>query len=107
MKFEMLYPKLMPTVKQLRGLARGSPHFARPRLAARFACRGLADTVPANRRWRRTEATIELSSWLLLALVSIATSIVSGVMGLAGGMLLLAVLLLFLDPVTAIPVPGV
>jgi len=51
--------------------------------------------------------TIELSSWLLLAAVSVATSIVSGVMGLAGGMLLLAVLLLFLDPVTAIPVHGV
>ncbi len=40
-------------------------------------------------------------------MVSVATSIVSGVMGLAGGMLLLAALLLFLDPVAAIPVHGV
>lgn len=35
------------------------------------------------------------------------TSVVSGVMGLAGGMLLLAVLLRHLDPVVAIPVHGV
>lgn len=35
------------------------------------------------------------------------SSVVSGVMGLAGGMLLLAVLLLFLDPLVAIPVHGV
>jgi uncharacterized membrane protein YfcA len=53
------------------------------------------------------EASIDLSTWLILALVSVGTSIVSGVMGLAGGMLLLAVLLLYLDPLVAIPVHGV
>jgi len=53
------------------------------------------------------EAAIDLSTWLILAAVSVGTSIVSGVMGLAGGMLLLAVLLLYLDPVVAIPVHGV
>jgi uncharacterized membrane protein YfcA len=53
------------------------------------------------------EASIDLSTWLILAAVSVGTSIVSGVMGLAGGMLLLAVLLLYLDPIVAIPVHGV
>jgi uncharacterized membrane protein YfcA len=55
----------------------------------------------------RQEAAIELSTWCLLAAVSLGTSIVSGVMGLAGGMLLLSVLLIHLDPVVAIPVHGV
>ena len=49
----------------------------------------------------------EASTWLLLAAVATGTSIVSGVLGLAGGMLLLSVLLLYLDPVVAIPVHGV
>ncbi len=43
----------------------------------------------------------------MLAAVSVGTSVVSGVMGLAGGMLLLSALLLTLDPVVAIPVHGV
>ena len=43
----------------------------------------------------------------MLAAVSVGTSVVSGVMGLAGGMLLLSVLLFYLDPVVAIPVHGV
>ena len=49
----------------------------------------------------------ETSTWLLLAAVATGTSIVSGVLGLAGGMLLLSVLLVYLDPVVAIPVHGV
>lgn len=43
----------------------------------------------------------------MLAAVSVGTSVVSGVMGLAGGMLLLSALLLHLDPLLAIPVHGV
>ena len=53
------------------------------------------------------EGSIDLSTWLVLAAVSVGTSVVSGVMGLAGGMLLLSALLLYLDPVVAIPVHGV
>jgi uncharacterized membrane protein YfcA len=49
----------------------------------------------------------DLVTWLALVLVALATSVVSGVMGLAGGMLLLAALLYVLDPVVAIPVHGV
>jgi len=52
-------------------------------------------------------AGIDLSDWLVLGAVSVGTSIVSGVMGLAGGMLLLSVLLFYLEPVVAIPVHGV
>lgn len=44
--------------------------------------------------------------WLVLSLVAIGTSVVSGVMGMAGGMLLLAVMLLRLEPAVAIPVHG-
>jgi uncharacterized membrane protein YfcA len=43
----------------------------------------------------------------VLAAISVGTSAVSGVMGLAGGMLLLSALLLWLDPVVAVPVHGV
>jgi uncharacterized membrane protein YfcA len=53
------------------------------------------------------EASIDPSTWLILAAVSVGTSVVSGVMGLAGGMLLLAALLQSLDPIVAIPVHGV
>jgi uncharacterized membrane protein YfcA len=49
----------------------------------------------------------ELSYWLMLGGVAVLTSIVSGVMGMAGGMLLLAVMLLRLDPSVAIPVHGI
>jgi uncharacterized protein len=45
--------------------------------------------------------------WLELGVVAVLTSIVSGIMGMAGGMLLLAVLLLRLEPAVAIPVHGV
>lgn len=48
-----------------------------------------------------------LSYWLELGGVAVLTSIVSGVMGMAGGMLLLAVMLLRLEPALAIPVHGV
>ncbi|HEY8494315.1 MAG TPA: sulfite exporter TauE/SafE family protein [Myxococcota bacterium] len=50
---------------------------------------------------------LPLGVWLLLTAIAVGTSIVSGVMGLAGGMLLLAVMLHWLDPLVAIPVHGV
>lgn len=49
----------------------------------------------------------DLRYWLELGAVTVGTSIVSGVMGMAGGMLLLSVMLLRLDPAVAIPVHGV
>jgi uncharacterized membrane protein YfcA len=45
--------------------------------------------------------------WLELGGVAVLTSVVSGVMGMAGGMLLLAVMLLKLEPAVAIPVHGI
>jgi uncharacterized protein len=44
--------------------------------------------------------------WILSA-AALATSALSGLLGLAGGMTLLAVMLLFLDPLVAIPLHGV
>jgi uncharacterized membrane protein YfcA len=52
-------------------------------------------------------APLDLSYWLELAGVAMLTSVVSGVMGMAGGMLLLAVMLLRLEPAVAIPVHGI
>src|SRR6478736_1374475 len=49
----------------------------------------------------------DLVAWLPLAFVAVLTSIVSGVMGMAGGMLLLAVMLLRLEPAVAIPLHGI
>jgi uncharacterized membrane protein YfcA len=49
----------------------------------------------------------DLTYWLELGGVAVLTSVVSGVMGMAGGMLLLAVMLLRLEPAVAIPVHGV
>ncbi len=49
----------------------------------------------------------DLRYWLELSAVAIGTSIVSGVMGMAGGMLLLSVMLLRLEPLVAIPIHGV
>jgi uncharacterized membrane protein YfcA len=46
------------------------------------------------------------AAWLALTAIAVGTSIVSGVMGLAGGMLLLAAMLHWLDPLLAIPVHG-
>lgn len=42
----------------------------------------------------------------ILTLASFATSMLSGMLGLAGGMTLLAVMLLFYDPLVAIPLHG-
>lgn len=49
----------------------------------------------------------DITYWLELAGVAVLTSVVSGVMGMAGGMLLLSVMLLRLEPAVAIPVHGV
>lgn len=49
----------------------------------------------------------ELAFWLVLGVVAIGTSILSGVLGMAGGMLLLAALLTRLEPIVAIPVHGI
>ncbi|HKY41051.1 MAG TPA: sulfite exporter TauE/SafE family protein [Polyangiaceae bacterium] len=49
----------------------------------------------------------DLTYWLELGAVTMLTSIVSGVMGMVGGMLLLAFMLLRFEPVVAIPVHGV
>lgn len=49
----------------------------------------------------------DLTYWLELGGVAVLTSVVSGIMGMAGGMLLLAVMLLRLEPTVAIPVHGV
>jgi uncharacterized protein len=51
--------------------------------------------------------TPDLTYWLELGATAVLTSIVSGVMGMAGGMLLLAVMLLKLEPAVAIPVHGI
>jgi uncharacterized membrane protein YfcA len=45
--------------------------------------------------------------WVVLFGVAIVTSIISGILGMAGGMLLLVVLLVRLEPVVAIPIHGV
>jgi uncharacterized membrane protein YfcA len=49
----------------------------------------------------------DLWFWAVLFGVAIVTSIISGILGMAGGMLLLIVLLVRLDPVVAIPIHGV
>lgn len=49
----------------------------------------------------------DLAFWLAMGVVAIGTSILSGVLGMAGGMLLLAALLLRLEPTVAIPVHGI
>ena len=48
-----------------------------------------------------------MTYWLGLGAAAVLTSVVSGVMGMAGGMLLLAVMLLRLEPAVAIPVHGI
>lgn len=52
-------------------------------------------------------AELPTGAWLALTAIAVCTSIVSGVMGLAGGMMLLAAMLHWLDPVLAIPVHGI
>jgi uncharacterized membrane protein YfcA len=49
----------------------------------------------------------EIGFWLSMAVVAVGTSILSGVLGMAGGMLLLSALLLKLEPTVAIPVHGI
>jgi uncharacterized protein len=49
----------------------------------------------------------DLAFWVVMLGVTLATSILSGVLGMAGGMVLLAVLLLRFDPGVAIPVHGI
>ena len=49
----------------------------------------------------------DLTYWLELGATAVLTSVVSGVMGMAGGMLLLAIMLLKLEPAVAIPVHGI
>lgn len=49
----------------------------------------------------------DLTYWFELGAVTVLTSIVSGIMGMAGGMLLLTVMLLRLEPAVAIPVHGI
>jgi uncharacterized membrane protein YfcA len=50
---------------------------------------------------------LDPTAWLALTAIAVGTSIVSGVMGLAGGMLLLAAMLHWMDPLLAIPVHGI
>ncbi len=50
---------------------------------------------------------MEDSSLVLLTLVAFATAVLSAVVGMAGGITLLAVMLLFLPPLAAIPLHGV
>jgi len=49
----------------------------------------------------------EVAFWVSMGVVAIGTSILSGVLGMAGGMVLLSALLLRLEPVVAIPVHGI
>jgi uncharacterized membrane protein YfcA len=49
----------------------------------------------------------EVAFWLSMGVVAIGTSLLSGVLGMAGGMLLLSALLLKLEPTIAIPVHGI
>ena len=48
-----------------------------------------------------------LLMFLVLAVVAFATSVFSAIIGMGGGIILLACLLLFLDPIAAIPIHGV
>jgi uncharacterized membrane protein YfcA len=48
----------------------------------------------------------ETQFWCLLTAVAFGTSIVSGLLGMAGGLILLSALLWKLDPVVAVPVHG-
>lgn len=49
----------------------------------------------------------DVAFWLSMGVVAIGTSILSGVLGMAGGMVLLSALLLRLEPIVAIPVHGI
>jgi uncharacterized membrane protein YfcA len=49
----------------------------------------------------------DLYFWVVLFVVAIGTSIISGILGMAGGLLLLVALLVRLEPVVAIPIHGI
>ena len=49
----------------------------------------------------------DLYFWAVLFVVAIGTSIISGILGMAGGLLLLVALLVRLEPVVAIPIHGI
>ncbi len=49
---------------------------------------------------------MDVSVALVLCGAALLTSIVSAVLGMAGGAMLLAVMLLYLDPIVAIPIHG-
>jgi len=49
---------------------------------------------------------VEVSSLAWLGAAAFATSVLSAIVGMAGGIVLLAVMLLFLEPLTAIPLHG-
>ena len=86
---------------------------------------GSADTpTAATRRLPNVDAVCKLLEWLarrdlaeiaglnpqeisILAGAALATSMLSAVVGMAGGIILLSVMLLFLDPLVAIPLHGV
>jgi uncharacterized protein len=76
------------------------------------SCRGItaathAHAAPPDLFYEAAVPPPNVIYWLELGAVAVLTSIVSGVMGMAGGMLLLAVLLLRFEPSVAIPVHGV
>jgi uncharacterized membrane protein YfcA len=50
---------------------------------------------------------VDTSVLALLVAVAFATSVLSAILGMAGGMVLLSVMLLFMDPLEAIPLHGV
>ena len=50
---------------------------------------------------------MEISVLAILLVVSFATAILSAIIGMAGGIVLLSVMLLFMDPLEAIPLHGV
>jgi len=53
------------------------------------------------------ETGLDVGAFAALTLVGFATSILSAIVGMAGGITLLAVMLLFYDPLVAIPLHGV
>jgi uncharacterized membrane protein YfcA len=50
---------------------------------------------------------VEAQTLAILCVVALLTAVLSAVVGMAGGITLLSVMLLFMEPLTAIPVHGV
>ena len=65
----------------------------------------LAALVPAS--VAELFATVDPNTAALLAAAAFATSVLSAIVGMAGGITLLAVMLLFFEPLVAIPLHGV